>query len=322
MSEPIHETYPVLPLRDVVVFPHIIMPLFVGREKSVSALEAVMQEDQQIVLASQKDPSEDNPTVDTIYDTGVLASVLQLLKLPDGTVKVLVEGQSRIRITEYVDNDDFFEARIEGLKEIPGDKTTTEALLRSVSEEFEKFAKIRKNIPEEALSAVAETNEPAKLADIVAGHLGIEVEQKQELLETLSVSERLEKLYGLMQGEMSVLQVEKKIKTRVKSQMERTQREYYLNEQMKAIQKELGDGEDGQNEVAELESRVSETKLSKEAREKADAEIKKLKNMSPMSAEATVVRNYLDWMLSIPWGVKSRVKKDLHRAQEILDNDH
>ncbi|MEL0286367.1 MAG: LON peptidase substrate-binding domain-containing protein, partial [Paracoccaceae bacterium] len=322
MSEPIHETYPVLPLRDVVVFPHIIMPLFVGREKSVSALEAVMQEDQQIVLASQKDPSEDNPTVDTIYDTGVLASVLQLLKLPDGTVKVLVEGQSRIRITEYVDNDDFFEARIEGLKEIPGDKTTTEALLRSVSEEFEKFAKIRKNIPEEALSAVAETNEPAKLADIVAGHLGIEVEQKQELLETLSVSERLEKLYGLMQGEMSVLQVEKKIKTRVKSQMERTQREYYLNEQMKAIQKELGDGEDGQNEVAELESRVSETKLSKEAREKAEAEIKKLKNMSPMSAEATVVRNYLDWMLSIPWGVKSRVKKDLHRAQEILDNDH
>ena len=322
MSEPIHETYPVLPLRDVVVFPHIIMPLFVGREKSVSALEAVMQEDQQIVLASQKDPSEDNPTVDTIYDTGVLASVLQLLKLPDGTVKVLVEGQSRIRITEYVDNDDFFEARIEGLKEIPGDKTTTEALLRSVSEEFEKFAKIRKNIPEEALSVVAETNEPAKLADIVAGHLGIEVEQKQELLETLSVSERLEKLYGLMQGEMSVLQVEKKIKTRVKSQMERTQREYYLNEQMKAIQKELGDGEDGQNEVAELESRVSETKLSKEAREKAEAEIKKLKNMSPMSAEATVVRNYLDWMLSIPWGVKSRVKKDLHRAQEILDNDH
>ncbi len=322
MSETVHETYPVLPLRDVVVFPHIIMPLFVGREKSVSALEAVMQEDQQIVLASQKDASEDNPSGDTIYDIGVLASVLQLLKLPDGTVKVLVEGQSRVRVTDYVDNDEFFEARIETLEEIPSDKTTIKALLRSVSEEFEKFAKIRKNIPEEALSAVAETSEPAKLADIVAGHLGIEVEQKQELLETLSVSQRLEKLYTLMQGEMSVLQVEKKIKTRVKSQMERTQREYYLNEQMKAIQKELGDGEDGQTEVAELESRVNETKLSKEAREKADAEIKKLKNMSPMSAEATVVRNYLDWMLSIPWGVKSRVKKDLHRAQNILDNDH
>ena len=322
MSEPIHETYPLLPLRDVVVFPHIIMPLFVGREKSVSALEAVMQEDQQIVLASQKDASEDNPSVDTIYDTGVLASVLQLLKLPDGTVKVLVEGQSRVRISEYVKNDDFFEARIEALTESPGEKTTTEALLRSVSKEFEKFAKIRKNIPEEALSAVADTNEAAKLADIVAGHLGIEVEQKQELLETLSVSERLEKLYTVMQGEMSVLQVEKKIKTRVKSQMERTQREYYLNEQMKAIQKELGDGEDGQNEVAELEARVNETKLSKEAREKVEAEIKKLKSMSPMSAEATVVRNYLDWMLSIPWGVKTRVKKDLHRAQNVLDNDH
>ena len=322
MSEPIHETYPLLPLRDVVVFPHIIMPLFVGREKSVNALEAVMQEDQQIVLASQKDASEDNPSVDTIYDTGVLASVLQLLKLPDGTVKVLVEGQSRVRISEYVKNDDFFEARIEALTESPGEKTTTEALLRSVSKEFEKFAKIRKNIPEEALSAVAETNEAAKLADIVAGHLGIEVEQKQELLETLSVSERLEKLYTVMQGEMSVLQVEKKIKTRVKSQMERTQREYYLNEQMKAIQKELGDGEDGQNEVAELEARVNETKLSKEAREKVEAEIKKLKSMSPMSAEATVVRNYLDWMLSIPWGVKTRVKKDLHRAQNVLDNDH
>ena len=322
MSELTNETYPVLPLRDVVVFPHIIMPLFVGRDKSVSALEAVMQEDQQIVLASQQDASEDNPSVETIYDTGVLASVLQLLKLPDGTVKVLVEGQSRVRIKDYVDNDDFFEACVEVLTEIPGDKTTTEALLRSVGEEFEKFAKIRKNIPDEALSAVAETNEPAKLADIVAGHLGIEVEQKQKILETLSVSERLEKLYSLMQGEMSVLQVEKKIKTRVKSQMERTQREYYLNEQMKAIQKELGDGEDGQNEVDELESRVNETKLSKEAREKADAEIKKLKNMSPMSAEATVVRNYLDWMLGIPWGVKSRVKKDLNRAQNVLDTDH
>lgn len=322
MSELTNETYPVLPLRDVVVFPHIIMPLFVGRDKSVSALEAVMQEDQQIVLASQQDASEDNPSFETIYDTGVLASVLQLLKLPDGTVKVLVEGQSRVRIKDYVDNDDFFEACVEVLTEIPGDKTTTEALLRSVGEEFEKFAKIRKNIPDEALSAVAETNEPAKLADIVAGHLGIEVEQKQKILETLSVSERLEKLYSLMQGEMSVLQVEKKIKTRVKSQMERTQREYYLNEQMKAIQKELGDGEDGQNEVDELESRVNETKLSKEAREKADAEIKKLKNMSPMSAEATVVRNYLDWMLGIPWGVKSRVKKDLNRAQNVLDTDH
>ena len=322
MNNPLNETYPVLPLRDVVVFPHMIVPLFVGREKSVSALEAVMQDDKHILLASQKDPAEDHPTTDSIFKIGVLASVLQLLKLPDGTVKVLVEGQSRVQITEYVKNNDFFEARAEYLNQTPGDEEVTEALLKNVSEEFEKYSKIRKNIPEEALSAVAETREPAKLADLVSGHLGIEVEQKQELLETLPISERLEKLYGLMQGEMSVLQVEKKIKTRVKSQMERTQREYYLNEQMKAIQKELGDGDEGQNEVSELEARVSETKLSNEALEKVQAEIKKLKNMSPMSAEATVVRNYLDWILGIPWGVKSRVKKDLIKAQKVLDDDH
>ena len=322
MNEQVSQSYPVLPLRDVVVFPHMIVPLFVGREKSVNALEAVMDENKQILLASQKDPGDDTPDADGIYETGVLASVLQLLKLPDGTVKVLVEGQNRVHVTQYIDNADYFEAEAVALEETIGDVTVAEALVRSVSQEFEKYAKIRKNIPDEALSAVAETNEPAKLSDLVAGHLGIELEQKQELLEVLSISERLEKLYELMQSEMSVLRVEKKIKTRVKSQMERTQREYYLNEQMKAIQKELGDGEDGQNEVDELEARVNETKLSKEAREKADAELKKLKNTSPMSAEATVVRNYLDWMLSIPWGVKSRVKKDLNGAQKVLDDDH
>ncbi len=322
MQEPLNASYPVLPLRDIVVFPHMIVPLFVGRDKSVRALEEVMADDKQILLSSQIDPAIDDPEASGIYKAGVLANVLQLLKLPDGTVKVLVEGQARVRITEYLENDNFFEARAEYLTEMPGDMATTEALLRSVAEEFERYAKVKKNIPEEALAAVGETSEPAKLADLVAGHLGIEVDQKQDLLETLSVSERLEKVYGLMQGEMSVLQVEKKIKTRVKSQMERTQREYYLNEQMKAIQQELGDGEDGKNEVAELEAKIAETKLSKEAREKADAELKKLKNMSPMSAEATVVRNYLDWMLSIPWGVKSRVKKDLSRAEKILDDDH
>ncbi len=322
MQEPLNSSYPVLPLRDIVVFPHMIVPLFVGRDKSVRALEEVMQDDKQILLSSQIDPSVDDPDVDGIYQAGVLANVLQLLKLPDGTVKVLVEGQARVQITEFLENDQFFEARAEYLTEIPGDVTTTEALLRTVADEFERYAKVRKNIPEEALAAVGETTEPAKLADLVSGHLGIEVEQKQELLETLSVSERLEKVYGLMQGEMSVLQVEKKIKTRVKSQMEKTQREYYLNEQMKAIQKELGDGEDGSNEVAELEEKVNETKLSKEAREKAEGELKKLRNMSPMSAEATVVRNYLDWILSLPWGTKSRVKKDLGRAQDILDADH
>ncbi|MCK0139100.1 endopeptidase La [Aliiroseovarius sp. F47248L] len=322
MSEQLSQSFPVLPLRDIVVFPHMIVPLFVGREKSVRALEEVMADDKQILLSSQIDPSVDEPDVEGIYDVGVLANVLQLLKLPDGTVKVLVEGQSRVRITDYVDNADYFEAFAEIIEERPGDASEIEALLRSVGEEFERYAKIKKNIPEEALAAVSETRAPDKLADLVAGHLGVEVDQKQELLETFTVSERLEKVFGLMQGEMSVLRVEKKIKTRVKSQMERTQREYYLNEQMKAIQKELGDGEEGQNELTELEEKIEATKLSQEAREKADAELKKLKNMSPMSAEATVVRNYLDWMLGLPWGTKSRVKKDLNNAQKVLDADH
>ncbi|MEE9389295.1 MAG: endopeptidase La [Paracoccaceae bacterium] len=322
MTEQLAPSYPVLPLRDIVVFPHMIVPLFVGRDKSVRALEEVMQDDKQILLSSQINPGVDEPTSDGIYRVGVRANVLQLLKLPDGTVKVLVEGISRVKITKFIENDQYFEAVAEPLSESAGDATTVKALLRSANSEFSRYAKIKKNIPEEALTAVAESSEPAKLADLIAGHLGVEVDQKQELLETLSVEERLEKVYGLMQGEMSVLKVEKKIKTRVKSQMERTQREYYLNEQMKAIQKELGDGEDGKNEITELEERIENTKFSKEAREKVDAELKKLKSMSPMSAEATVVRNYLDWMMSIPWGVKSRVKKDLGRAQMVLDDDH
>ncbi len=322
MSEQLSQPYPVLSLRDVVVFPHMIVPLFVGREKSVRALEAVMADDKQILLASQIDPAEDDPAIEGIYRTGVLANVLQLLKLPDGTVKVLVEGQQRVRISEYLDNPAFFEARAERLEEVPGDSEIVAALIRSVGEEFERYAKAKKNIPEEAMAAVAETRAPDKLADLIAGHLGVEVAQKQELLETLNVAERLEKVYGLMQGEMSVLQVEKKIKTRVKSQMERTQREYYLNEQMKAIQRELGEEGDGPNEIAELEERIAATKLSKEAREKAESEVRKLKSMSPMSAEATVVRNYLDWLLSIPWGRKSRVKRDLAHAQKVLDQDH
>ncbi|MGH1353760.1 MAG: endopeptidase La [Thalassovita sp.] len=322
MQEQLNASYPVLPLRDIVVFPHMIVPLFVGRDKSVRALEEVMQDDKQILLSSQIDPAVDDPTEDGIYRTGVLANVLQLLKLPDGTVKVLVEGQSRVLITEFIENDSFFEASAELLPETEGDPEAITALLRTVAVEFERYAKVKKNIPDEALVAVSETSEADKLADLVSGHLGIEVAEKQDLLETLSVSERLEKVYGLMEGEMSVLQVEKKIKTRVKSQMERTQREYYLNEQMKAIQKELGDGEDGSNEVAELEEKIANAKLSKEAQEKADGEIKKLKNMSPMSAEATVVRNYLDWLLGIPWGTKSRVKKNLNKAQEVLDGDH
>ena len=277
----------------------MIVPLFVGREKSVRALEEVMADDKQILLSSQIDPSVDDPATDGIYQVGVLANVLQLLKLPDGTVKVLVEGKARVKITEFVENPSFFEARAESCAETDGRQGhASRRWCARLAKSSRRYAKIKKNIPEEALSAVSETREPARLADLVAGHLGVEVALKQDLLETLDVAERLEKVYGHMQGEMSVLQVEKKIKTRVKSQMERTQREYYLNEQMKAIQKELGDGEEGQNEVAELEARIAKTNLRKEARDKAEAELKKLKNMSPMSAEATVVRNYLDWLLA------------------------
>ena len=315
-------TFPVLPLRDIVVFPHMIVPLFVGREKSVKALEEVMKDNKQILLSSQIDPSEDQPTEDSIFKTGVLANVLQLLKLPDGTVKVLVEGQTRVLITNFLENKSFFEAHCEEIEETLGDEKANIAFVKAVSQEFDRYAKVKKNIPDDAITTIAATSDPAKLSDLASGHLGLEVDQKQDLLETLSVSDRLEKVFSLMQGEMGVLKVEKKIKTRVKSQMERTQREYYLNEQMKAIQKELGDGEDGQNEAAELEERINNTKFSAEAREKADAEIKKLKNMSPMSAEATVVRNYLDWLLSIPWGTKSRVKKDLTKAETVLDRDH
>jgi ATP-dependent Lon protease len=322
MTDTFATSYPVLPLRDIVVFPHMIVPLFVGREKSVRALEEVMADDKQILLSSQIDPSIDDPTTEGIYRVGVLANVLQLLKLPDGTVKVLVEGKVRVRISEFVENPSFFEARAQRLSENPGDQASVDALVRAVADEFERYAKIRKNIPEEALGAVSETRDPPRLADLVAGHLGVDVAQKQTLLETLDVAERLEKVYGHMQGEMSVLQVEKKIKSRVKTQMEKTQREYYLNEQMKAIQKELGDGEDGQSELKELEDRIKKTKFSKEAREKAEAELKKLKSMSPMSAEATVVRNYLDWLLGVPWGNQSRVKKDLVAAQKVLDADH
>ncbi|MFQ5437343.1 MAG: endopeptidase La [Paracoccaceae bacterium] len=322
MSEPSSATFPVLPLREVVVFPHMVVPLFVGREKSVRALEEVMGDDREILLASQIDPSVDSPAEDGIYRVGVLANVLQLLKLPDGTVKVLVEGRTRVRISEYLDNEAFFEARVDVLDEAFGDPVSLKALCNSVVQEFERYAKLNKNVPEEALAAVAEIEGADKLGDTVAGHLGIPVEDKQQLLETLDVAARLERILGLMQGEMSVLRVEKKIKSRVKTQMERTQREYYLNEQMKAIQKELGDSDSGQDEVKEYEEKIKATRLSKEAAEKAEAEVKKLKSMSPMSAEATVVRNYLDWIFAVPWGKKTRVKKDLNKAQEVLDNDH
>ena len=314
--------YPVLPLRDIVVFPHMIVPLFVGREKSIKALEDVMGAEKQILLATQKNAADDDPTQDEIFDIGTLANVLQLLKLPDGTVKVLVEGTSRARITSFTERADFHEGTAEKLSEPDENEVEVEALARSVVSDFENYVKLNKKISPEVVGAASQIEDYSKLADTVASHLAIKIPEKQEMLATLSVRARLEKAMGFMEAEISVLQVEKRIRSRVKRQMEKTQREYYLNEQMKAIQKELGEGEDGRDEVAELEERIKKTKLSKEAREKAEAELKKLRNMSPMSAESTVVRNYLDWMLSIPWSKNSKVKNDLAFAQDVLDTDH
>jgi ATP-dependent Lon protease len=313
--------YPVLPLRDIVVFPHMIVPLFVGREKSIKALEEVMRSDTFILLATQKNASDDDPATNSIYETGTLASVLQLLKLPDGTVKVLVEGAQRGKVLKYTDRSDYYEADAVVLADVMGEKVEAEALARSVINEFESYVKLNKKVSPEVVGVVQQIDDYAKLADTVASHLAVKIPDKQTILETATVAERLEKVLGLMESEISVLQVEKRIRTRVKRQMEKTQREYYLNEQMKAIQKELGD-EEGRDELAELEDKIKKTKLSKEAREKATHELKKLRQMSPMSAEATVVRNYLDWLLSIPWNKKSKVKKDLKAAQDVLDNDH
>jgi ATP-dependent Lon protease len=313
--------YPVLPLRDIVVFPHMIVPLFVGREKSIKALEEVMRSDTFILLATQKNASDDDPATDSIYNIGTLASVLQLLKLPDGTVKVLVEGAARAEVKRYTDREEYYEADALVIADVTGDQVEAEALARSVVNEFEGYVKLNKKVSPEVVGVVQQIDDYAKLADTVASHLAVKIPDKQLILETPSVTERLEKVLGLMESEISVLQVEKRIRTRVKRQMEKTQREYYLNEQMKAIQKELGD-EDGKDELAELEEKIKRTKLSKEAREKAQHELKKLRQMSPMSAEATVVRNYLDWLLSIPWNKKSKIKKDLPLAEQILDADH
>jgi len=315
-----HE-FPVLPLRDIVVFPHMIVPLFVGREKSIRALEEVVRNDRFILLATQIDAAAEDPSTDAIYSTGVLATVLQLLKLPDGTVKVLVEGLARAKIAEYTRTDEFYEARAAALAEEIGNKVEAEALARSVTGDFENYAKLNKKVSPEVVQSVGQIEDYSKLADTVASNLAVKVSDKQAALETLSVSKRLEKVLSLMESEVSVLQVEKRIRTRVKRQMEKTQREYYLNEQMKAIQKELGD-EEGKDELGELEEKIRKTKFSKDARNKAMHELKKLRQMSPMSAESTVVRNYLDWLLSIPWGRRSKIKRDLRLAQETLDNDH
>ena len=314
--------FPVLPLRDIVVFPHMIVPLFVGREKSIHALEEVMRADKQILLATQQNPSEDDPTPATIYPVGTLATVLQLLKLPDGTVKVLVEGVGRAEIVAFTENEAHYEAVVRKMSDDLGEAVEAEALARSVVAEFENYVKLNKKISPEVVGAVTQIDDFSKVADTVASHLAIKIPEKQQILALPTVVERLERVLGVMESEISVLQVEKRIRSRVKRQMEKTQREYYLNEQMKAIQKELGDSEDGRDELQELEEKIAKTKLSKEAREKAQNELKKLRQMSSMSAEATVVRNYLDWLLGIPWGKKSKVKNDLRYAQEVLDAEH
>jgi len=316
------QAYPVLPLRDIVVFPHMIVPLFVGRNKSVRALEDVMHDDKQILLVTQRNAGDDDPAPEDIYDVGTVGTVLQLLKLPDGTVKVLVEGGSRARISKYLNTEEFFEAEAELIEEDPGEVQEQEALSRAVVAQFEQYIKLNKKIPPEVLVSVNQIEEPAKLADTIASHLALKIAEKQELLEASGVIDRLERVCGFMEAEIGVLQVEKRIRSRVKRQMEKTQREYYLNEQMKAIQKELGEGDDTRDDLQELEDQIKKTKLSKEAREKANQEFKKLRNMSPMSAEATVVRNYLDWMINIPWKKRSKVRKDINAAEAVLDADH
>ncbi len=314
--------YAVLPLRDIVVFPHMIVPLFVGREKSVRALEDVMKDDKHILLVAQKNASQDDPGQGDIFNVGTVGTVLQLLKLPDGTVKVLVEGQSRAKIVRYTDNPNFFQAYAEPIVEQKAEQAELEALARTVVNQFEQYIKLNRKIPPEVLVSINQIDDPSKLADTIASHLQLKIPEKQELLEAAEVSQRLERIFGFMESEIGVLQVEKRIRNRVKRQMEKTQREYYLNEQLKAIQKELGEIDEGRDEATELEERIKKTRLSKEAREKAMAELKKLRTMSPMSAEATVVRNYLDWMLSIPWKKRTKIKRDISLAEETLNADH
>ena len=322
-GEPVaSEPLAVLPLRDIVVFPHMIVPLFVGREKSVRALEAVMKDDKQILLVAQKNAAQDDPAADDIFRVGTVSTILQLLKLPDGTVKVLVEGNRRARIAAFGETERYFEAEIEPMPDEDTDPKDLDALGRTVVGQFEQYIKLNKKIAPEVLVSLNQIEDPAKLADTIASHLTLKVPEKQELLEIPRVGDRLERVFAHMESEIGVLQVEKRIRSRVKRQMEKTQREYYLNEQLKAIQKELGEGEDGKDESAELEERIKKTKLSKEARDKAVAELKKLRTMSPMSAEATVVRNYLDWLLGIPWKKRSKISNDVVKAEEVLDADH
>ncbi len=313
---------PVLALRDVVVYPHMVIPLFVGREKSIACLEQAMEKDKKIFLVAQKDPANDDPATDDVFQVGTIATILQLLKLPDGTVKVLVEGNERAKIVEFTETEQFFEANISPIKPIEAEESEQEVLIRSAISQFEGYIKLNKKIPPEVLTSVSGIEDADRLADTMASHMPLKIEEKQNALEIEDVRERLEFLMALMEGEIDLLQVEKKIRSRVKKQMEKSQREYYLNEQMKAIQKELGESEDGVDEFEALEQKIVDAKMPAEAEEKTKAELKKLKMMSAMSAEATVVRGYIDWMTGVPWKKRSKVKKDLVKAQEILDSDH
>ncbi len=316
------KTLPVLPLRDIVVFPNMVAPLFVGREKSVQALDVVEDGNNEIMLIAQRDATVNEPTEEDLYEVGTVATILQLLKLPDGTVKVLVEGKSRARLRKLEDRDAYFEAEVEEFSEFDSGTNDSETLSRAVIEQFEGYVKLNRKIPPEAVSTVSEITEPGRLADTVAAQLSVKLSDKQELLETTDIGERLERVFALMEGEIGMLQMERKIKNRVKRQMEKTQREYYLNEQMKAIQKELGDQEEGRDELAELEQKIAEKPLTEEARGKAEQELKKLRQMSPMSAESTVVRNYLDWILSLPWGEEKEIDTDLNKSESVLEADH
>ncbi|MBI4518115.1 MAG: endopeptidase La [Deltaproteobacteria bacterium] len=313
---------PLLPLRDIIVFPHMVVPLFVGRQKSIKALEEAMNKQKFVLLAAQREAKTNEPDENDIYRVGTLGSVVQLLRLPDGTVKVLVEGKKRARVLRYVDNPDFFCVEVEEIEEQPERSTEVEALVRSINSTFENYVKLNKKIPPEMIMSVASIDDASRLADTIVAHLGIKLEDKQALLEVINPTERLEKVLGYMRSEIEILEVEKRIRTRVKKQMEKTQKEYYLNEQMRAIQKELGEKDEFKNEIQELEEKIKQKKMSAEAKEKAEKELRKLKMMSPMSAEATVVRNYIDWLISLPWHEYTDDKLDIKEAEKVLEEDH
>ncbi|HEX9801849.1 MAG TPA: LON peptidase substrate-binding domain-containing protein, partial [Gammaproteobacteria bacterium] len=313
---------PVLPLRDVVVYPHMVIPLFVGRDKSIEALEAAMAADKEILLVAQKTASEDDPSEEDIYRIGTLSTILQLLKLPDGTVKVLVEGGRRAKIINFIAGESYFSAQVSVLEGEPMDEREAEVLSRSVLNQFDQYVKLNKKVPPEVLTSLSGIEDPHRLVDTIAAHMSLKIEEKQEILEITNLRDRFEHLLAMMESELDLLQVEKRIRSRVKRQMEKSQREYYLNEQMKAIQKELGELEEAPSELEELEQKIEKAGMSKEALKKATAEMNKLKMMSPMSAEATVVRNYIDWLVQVPWKKKSKVRHDLALAEQVLEEDH